>query len=240
MTTPNATTRDLDRSKWLRVSCVALCRIEHSGRYLLLLNRNRRRKGLYVLSPIGGALLFTHPTALAAFGAVPEDPAAHELRILIPPHKLDAFREWFYRGVGRERSPWRELHEELVEESGLLNALAPHEVRIAYSHTVEQAQTTDRQGLTGWLTYYFLEIYDVTFLQPATLRALLSAPPESGALWVEEAQIRRRQTLRMVSDGAERTVQLKVQALLSTPNRQAPKPNRRGRSENSLNSEGKV
>ena len=38
----------------IRVSCAVLCRVEHEGRYLLLINDNRRRRGVYVLSPIGG------------------------------------------------------------------------------------------------------------------------------------------------------------------------------------------
>ena len=219
---------NIDRSKWLRVSCAALCRIEHGGRYLLLLNRNRRRKGMYILSPIGGALLLTDPMALAEFGAVPEDPSAHELRFSIPPSKLDAFREWFYRGEGREHSPWRELYEELVEESALLPALSPDDVQMAHLRTVERTKTTDRQGLTGWLTYYFLEIYDVKFLRAATLGPLLSAPQESGALWVDEAQIHSGQALRLVFDGAERTVQINARALLPPRDRNVSETRRAG------------
>jgi hypothetical protein len=101
-----------------------------------------------------------------------------------------------------------------VQESALLPALSPDDVRMTLLRTVENTKTTDRQGLTGWLTYYFLEIYDVKFLRDAVLGPLLAAPRESGALWVSETQIRSGQPLRLFFDGAERTVQINGRALL--------------------------
>ncbi len=220
---------NVDRKTWWRVSCAAMCRIEHEERYLLLLNRNRRRKGVYVLSPVGGALQFTDLAALEAFDVRLENPAAHELRFAILPLYFPAFRIWFYRREGRERSPWRELYEELVEETALLPTLRPDDVRITFSNTVERTQNTSRQGLTGWLTHYFFEIYDVQCLRADVLGPLLAAPPESGAVWVSEEQIRSARPLSLYFDGAERQVAVNGQILLPP----APK---QPRSENSLNS----
>jgi len=212
---------ELDRSEWVRGSCAALCRIEHVGRYLLLLNRNRRRKGLYTLSPIGGALQLDDPTALEALGVRFEDPDARELRFMLPMSQLDAFRAWFHRGEGRERSPWRELYEELVEESRLLAALQPEDVRITPLRVEEDEGYTERQGQTGLFTHYFFEIYDVKFLRAATLGPLLAAPAESGAVWVTEEQLRTGRPLRLHFDGAERLVQVKGQVLLPPHDRKS-------------------
>jgi len=108
----------------IRVSCASLCRIEHEGWFLLLLNADRRRRGLYVLSPVGGALSITGYDRLASFAAIFETPQNDDLRLTLPRAKLPDFREWFYSGQGRERSPFRELREELVDETKLLPTLA--------------------------------------------------------------------------------------------------------------------
>ena len=229
----------VERKEWVRGSCVALCRVEHNGRYLLLLNRNRRHKGLYTLSPVGGALQIDDPTALEALGARFEDPAARELRFMLPKAQLDTFRVWFYRGEGRERSPWRELYEELVEECHLLVTLQPADVQITPLYSVESEELTDRQGQTGLLTHYFLEVYDVKFLRAATFATLRAAPPESGAVWLSEEQLRSGRPLRLRFDGAERLVQVRGRALLP-PHKRASRHLWQARSENSLNSEGRV
>ncbi|NDJ78420.1 MAG: hypothetical protein GYB65_19395 [Chloroflexi bacterium] len=173
----------------IRVSCACLCRIEHQGRYLLLLNANRLQRKLYVLSPIGGALELYDLDRLVDFEARPEDPASSDLRLMLPEDKLPAFAEWFYAGEGRERSPLREMQEELVNESRLLPSLEPEQ--LAYDHlwTVEEQTFTMRRGQTGVLTHYFLEIYAVRFLAAAALGPLLALAPDSGATWVTAEQI---------------------------------------------------
>jgi len=198
----------------IRVSCATLCRIEHGGRYLLLLNANRREKGIYILSPIGGALMYHDRDRLDEFSAVPEDPAKTDLRLTMPVTMIPAFREWFYSGQGRELSPYRELHEELVCESQLLPALEPDDVECHYLWTVEEKTFTMRQGQTGMLTHYFLEIYEVLFKSSAALGPLLAPPSESGAVWVTAEQIEQRVTLSLPIDGQDRNTTVNGYLLL--------------------------
>jgi hypothetical protein len=201
----------------IRISCAVLCRIEHEGRYLLLVNENRRRRGVYILSPIGGALIVESPAPLLEMGAAFEDPNSKDLRLSLPHGELDAFRVWFYRGEGRELTPFRELHEELVLESGLLPMLTAHDVEWQRLWTAEQEGFTGRLGQTGVLTHYFLEIYDVKFVTPRSLGLLLDLPPESGASWVSPDLIDNCGTIEMDLDGERRTVRINGQAVLHPP-----------------------
>jgi hypothetical protein len=206
-----------EHAQRIRVSCASLCRIEHQGRYLLLLNSNRRGKGIYILSPIGGALAYYNPARLADFDAIPEDPTGSDLRLSLPLDRLDAFRQWFASGHERERSPFRELHEELVTESGLLPALTPDDVDWWHLWTVEEESLTQRQGQTGLLTHYFLEIFGVKFKTAATLGPLLAAPPDTGVAWVTAQQIEARGTLTIDVDGALREARINGMLLLAPP-----------------------
>jgi hypothetical protein len=205
------------------VSCAALCRIEHVGRFLLMLNSNRREKGVYVLSPIGGALRLVDPLRLVEFDAIPEDSNSADLRLTLRAALLPDFRTWFSGGEGRERSPFRELHEELVTESGLLRVLTPEDVTCTYLWTVEEEAFTDRQGQTGLLTHYFLEIYDVKFNTAAALGPLLVASEESGAVWLPAEQINQQDTIQLGVDGALREVRLNGQIVLHPPQTGTPR-----------------
>jgi hypothetical protein len=206
-----------EKSNLIRVSCASLCRIEHLDRFLLLMNANRRKKGLYRLGPIGGALQVYDADHLKRFGASPEDATSGDLRLTLPVTALTAFREWFYTGEGRERSPFRELHEELVSESRLLAALEPADVDARYLWTTEEESFTDRCGQTGLLTHYFLEIYDIKFKTSAALGSLLSAPPDSGAVWLTAEQIQRQTTVQLTVDGAAREVRIRGKLLVERP-----------------------
>ena len=214
---PGADQPEATPSEWIRVSGAALCRIEHQRRFFLLLNSNRRKKGVYVLSPIGGALCLYEPLRLVEFGAILENQTENELRLALPRHSLPEFSAWFYTGQDRERSPFRELHEELVLESRLLPALTPDDVDCQYLWTVEEETLTDRQGQTGLLTHYFLEIYDIKFKTSAALGPLLVAPPDSGAAWVSADQIARCATLSLPVDGALRDVHVRAELVLHPP-----------------------
>lgn len=204
-------------NNWIRVSCATLCRIEHQGRFLLLLNANRRAKGLYVLAPIGGAITAYDWSALALMGALPEEPLTHDLRFQMPLDHLQDFQAWFYRGDERERSPYRELREELVQETDLLPVLSLDDVTCRYLWTVEEEQFTARQGQTGLLTHYFLEIFEVKFTTARTLGPLLALPPGSGAAWVSQDVIANCNTVTLSVDGETRTVQVHASVLLRSP-----------------------
>lgn len=201
----------------IRVSCASLCRIEHEGWFLLLLNADRRRSGLYILSPIGGALTITAYNRLASFAAILETPDNGDLRLSLPRAKLPLFREWFYSGQGRERSPFRELREELVEEAGLLPALAPDDVAWQHLWTAEEEGVTARGGQSGVFTHYFLEVFGVSFTNDNVLGTLLAAPPESGARWVTRNQIEDASSVTLPIDGAERSVRVFGRAILRPP-----------------------
>lgn len=203
---------------WIRVSCASLCRIEHQDRFLLLLNMNRRSRGIYVLSPLGGAIRLFDSTRLEEFSAVPEDPAQNDLRVTLPYEMLPAFSDWFYSGEGRERSPFRELQEELVIESHLLPALDLTDIEWRHVWTVEEEAFTMRRGQTGLLTHYYLEIYEVKFLTAATLGPLLTAPPESGAVWVTADQIGACSILPLMIDGDAHDARVNGQIILHPPN----------------------
>jgi hypothetical protein len=206
-----------ESSTVIRVSCASLCRIEHLDRFLLLLNANRREKGLYRLGPIGGALQVFDVGHLKRFNASLENPASGDLRLTLPVSALPVFRDWFYTGEGRERSPFRELREELVGESRLLAALRPEDVDARYLWTTEEESFTDRRGQTGLFTHYFMEIYDVKFKTSAALGSLLSAPPNSGAVWLTAAQIRHQTTIQLTIDGATREVRIRGKLLIERP-----------------------
>jgi hypothetical protein len=201
----------------IRVSCASLCRIEHEGWFLLLLNADRRRRGLYVLSPIGGALTITAYDRLASFAAILETPQNDDLRLTVPRAKLPQFREWFYSGHGRERSPFRELREELVDETNLLPSLEPEDVQWEHLWTVEEEAFSARGGQAGTFTHYFLEIFGVAFTSDEVLGTLLAAPPESGARWVTREQIENGVPLTLTIDGAERSVRVNGRAILRPP-----------------------
>lgn len=201
----------------IRISCATLCRIEHQGRFLLLLNANRRQKGTYQLGPIGGALRLLDLDRLAAFEARPETLGSDDLRLTLPRRQLDAFRAWFATGEGRERSPFRELHEELVSEAGLLPALRPEEVDCRYLWTVEEEALTDRRGQTGLLTHYFLEIYDIRFKTSKALGPLLAAPADSGAVWLTAEQIAHQRVIELDIDGTCRDVRIRGELVLHPP-----------------------
>jgi hypothetical protein len=201
----------------IRVSCACLCRIEHQGRFLLLLNNNRRSRGIYVLSPIGGAISLYDGARLHEFDAVPEDTTVNDLRMTMPYEMLPSFGDWFYSGQGRERSPFRELQEELVTESRLLPALAPEDVEWRYLWTVEEESFTMRRGQTGLLTHYYLEIYEVKFLTAAALGPLLAAPSDSGAVWVTVEQISASSVMPLLVDGEPHNAQVNGQVILRPP-----------------------
>ncbi len=201
----------------IRISCATLCRIEHQGRFFLIINANRRTKGLYVLSPIGGALALYDQSRIAAFGARLDDPSSPDLRLTISRERLPEFEEWFRSGEGRERTPFRELREELVGEAGLLSDLDERDVTCRYLWTAEEEALTSRQGFTGLLTHYFMEIYDVRFTSSAALGPLLALPPDSAAAWVTPDVMLARQKIVLRLDGEPRDVQVNADILLRPP-----------------------
>lgn len=173
----------------VRISCAALCRIEHRDQYFLMINRNRQQKGLPILTPVGGAIEATNPAVFASMNAIREDNANNDLRLHMDFERLPEFREWFYARQDRELSPFRELHEELVLETGILPQLHEQDVVCKLRTTVEDTRLTNRSGQTGIRTEYFWEIFDVEVVSLDALMRLIRTTPEQGAAWLTQTQI---------------------------------------------------
>jgi hypothetical protein len=203
----------------IRISCGSLCRIHSDQRYLFVLNRNRRQKGVYQLSPIGGAIEVDDFKYLSTFQYKLEKPDSHDLRLSLPPDEVPAFREWFYKRKERETNPFREIYEELVEEeTAVLTVLKLDDVRMRFAGIVEDIKATERKGMTGIMTQYFLEIFEVDILAKDILLTLKSALPNSGVVWVDEAIARQGNALHMEFDGQVREVALLSEYLFKNGN----------------------
>lgn len=173
----------------MRISCAALCRIEYHGKYFLMINRNRKEKGIPNLSPVGGDIEVTNKALFTAMGAILENTTKNDLRMQIDGGRLDEFRKWFLTRAERETSPFRELQEELVLESGILPKLMEADVTCELRTTIEDSGLTNRSGQTGLMTQYFWEIFDVEFQSLDILQRLLRVTPEQGGAWLTELQI---------------------------------------------------
>lgn len=202
----------------VRVSCASLCRIQIDNQYLLMLNKNRRQKGVYQLSPIGGAIAVDDWSVLRnmEFNFRPENPDNNDLRLFLASTQLDQFREWFLQRKQRETSPFREIYEELVEESQALFDLRKQDVGIRFWQFREDAKQTLRKGMTGEFTQYFFEIFEISFKAPDILLRLKSAPPSAGIVLLSEREIRTGQAIQRQIDGAEREITIQGEYLLSS------------------------
>ncbi|MCQ3931060.1 MAG: hypothetical protein DPW16_11430 [Chloroflexi bacterium] len=197
----------------VRVSCGSMCRLMVEESYLLLLNRNRRRKGIYELSPVGGAIQVQNVQALAPFEARLENPDTRDLRFSMRSEHLDVFGVWFRKRKERELDPFREILEELVDESGVLAALRPEDLRMDFVKIVQDSKQTMRQGKTGIFTHYFFEIFEVRPRSTDVLLRLKNPPLNSGVVLLDEATARKAEPLKLRFDGEERTVGLNTSYL---------------------------
>ncbi|MFA4905264.1 MAG: hypothetical protein WC645_02040 [Candidatus Margulisiibacteriota bacterium] len=180
----------------IRISAANLARIRVEDRNILILNRNRLKKGQRVLTPFGGAIEFELSARpfLAGLGAAFEKGA--DLRLVIPQERLPVFERWFYLRQEREVSPFRELMEELVEEEAILPQLSTDQVAAQFLWTAKPPQgLTDRAGSEGVLTQRYLEIFEVT-LVPGVHNQIIKAlaAPEAKLMAVTQQEILAGQT----------------------------------------------
>ncbi len=192
----------------IRVSCAMLCRFKVNDRYLLLLNHNRRQKGIYELSPVGGAIEFQDRSIVAAFDMQLEKEGSSELRFFTSQDQIDVFRRWFYRREGREIDPFREIYEELVDETGVLETLRREDLDMRFWRTIEDARPTQRQGVTGMFTWYFIEIFEAVVTSSQVAAQLGLVNPSTGVLLLDEATVRSAGPLQLHIDGLAREVRL--------------------------------
>ncbi len=202
----------------VRVSCASLCRIQIDNQYLLMLNKNRRQKGIYQLSAIGGAITINNWAVLRemGFNFRPENPDNNDLRLFLASVQLDQFREWFSQRKQRETSPFREIHEELVDESQVLFDLRKQDVGMRFLQFREDAKQTLRKGMTGEFTQYFFEIFEISFKAPDILLRLKNPPASAGIVWLSEEEIRSQQVIQRHFDGEERAITIQAEYLLPT------------------------
>ena len=105
----------------LRLTLAYLYKIEVNGKYLLI--KSNRIENTY--QPVGGVYKYFYPEAksdLDSIGAVTDnkinndDTSEFDLRLtLLSRKKIGKFLNWFFTTQERERDPWREFYEELVE-----------------------------------------------------------------------------------------------------------------------------
>ncbi|PJF44198.1 MAG: hypothetical protein CUN55_05260 [Phototrophicales bacterium] len=198
----------------IRVSCAILCRFWVKDKLLLLLNRNRRAQGIYELSPLGGAIeAESQSNVFVRMKLNPENGNSNDLRFFIRRSQLEDFAKWFYQRKEREITPFRELKEELVEEARLLPNLQMSDLTWQFLYSYEAEQVTQREGVEGVWTHYFLEVFEV-FIQNSWLEEiLLKVDSASGALLVDERTARNHTNIQMYVDGMMRTVRLNTQSL---------------------------
>jgi hypothetical protein len=153
----------------LRVSCACQSRIiDEQGRYLLLVNRNRKRGGQIILTPIGGGLEVAESgrielETLAGITAADYE-RGNDLRFTIQGKNVNILREWFLARRNREIDSIRETTEELVDESQALEASdlqATDSLQSFFAGFFSELAITTKSGREGMLTLRLLEIYDV-------------------------------------------------------------------------------
>jgi hypothetical protein len=179
----------------VRISCAGLCRIQDDqGRFLVALNSNRLSKGVRIFTPLGGGFTYHDHALLQRFDAHAEMPDSRELRLYLPPTRLNDFRTWFLSRREREIDPYRELREELVEELGAIPTLMREDVRFTRRYLHDGERVTDRRGFEGRNTRYWLEVFDVEIISDAVRAALYALPTDGDARWVTVEAIRANQT----------------------------------------------
>ena len=197
----------------LRVSCGSMCRFHVEDKFLLILNRNRRQKNIYQLSPIGGAIAFRSPAIIDRFEMRLEKADTNDLRFYTVTDHIDAFREWFYQRHERETDPFREIYEELVEEENVLSDLQRASLDIQFVHILEDSKPTQRAGVTGLFTQYFFELFDVHVTNSNLNRSLQSLDPKSGVCLLDESTIHTAKPVYLTFDGAVRETKLLTEYL---------------------------
>lgn len=189
----------------VRVSTASLVVIRDAqGRYALLVNQNRAKKGEVVLTPIGGAIEATPEGLESLKRLLGLDEASFEngadLRFIMSGAQANRYREWFLAGEQRESNPLREIQEELVDEEGLLNEenLVGLELR-RKGYATQLAQTT-RKGREGTVTLRLVEVFEADFNEQTRQRLQTQAEvPGSVIHFVSEDEIGEGKT----TDGLE-------------------------------------
>ncbi len=151
----------------LRLSCAALVVLlrDRKGRFALTINNNRRLKGEFVLTPIGGALTVS-PSGKEELKNLLgvkdlELENGSDLRLTISGHQVQKFRHWFLKTKEREFCPQRELKEELVEELQLLTEEELETLTYQQVGYYTELAPTTRRGQEGKMTLRIAVIFEL-------------------------------------------------------------------------------
>jgi len=168
-----------DRGAILRVSGTGFARLRGPhDTYALLLNKGRlTRDGDRILSPIGGGfdLLPGGKQYLEKLGAEHFEGHDHnELRCQVPDAQIPRVIAWFERRHQRETTVWRELMEELVEETGILTLSGLRDGYVERYACGRRHEARTTRNVPNKQTTYLMETFDVG-VGPNTLRTLWTA-----------------------------------------------------------------
>lgn len=157
------------RTSLMRISAASICRIVIGGRLLLGLNKNSLRRGVRVLTPLGGAIECDADALGTLEGLGGRFEHGRDLRLTLSPDRLAEFEEWFRCRTQRETTPLRELREELLGEYKALVSLTVMSAEMC--GTLVEDGISNRSGSQAGPTRRFLEVFAVT-LTPENLRDL--------------------------------------------------------------------
>ncbi|MFH9062544.1 hypothetical protein ACH4GM_15170 [Streptomyces coeruleorubidus] len=165
------------RNHTVRISAAYLFRIKVDGKYLLV-----RGSRFPHYQPVGGVFKFSRhgQSFLASIGALDDDLVAidakskSDLRIRILGRHLPKFYAWFDDRRGREDSPWREFHEELIVTSVLPREKFPYIFHDYQGRIVDQIRYSPHASS---LEVLIADIYELlpTSEQEQALRDTLSS-----------------------------------------------------------------
>ncbi|MEU3556892.1 hypothetical protein [Streptomyces fragilis] len=196
----------------VRISAAYLFRIKIDGKYLLIKGRRFSQ-----LQPVGGVYKVSESGKhfLVSIGAqddslIPIDTASSDdLRVRFKGSKIPRFYSWFDSRAGREDSPWREFHEELIGPGILPAEVFPFTFQDYVRRDVAKIRFSEHAQ--SW-EILIADIYELlpTADQEIHLRRLIETP-HADIAWVSADSIRRRGVL---PDGTTLPVAAHSQKLL--------------------------
>lgn len=177
----------------IRFSISALVRIEIDGEHLLVKGNHIKHQ----YQPVGGVLKRFPGSndVLSGLGVKDDDKmpinddTRHDLRVRVPAENVSAFVSWYLEGKGRESSPWREFHEELIE-TGILNSQDfPY---INYQHVRTHVEDAHFTEFFQCYEVLIAEIYE--FIPTDSQRDRLKEVKQNkrAFIWADEQLIRTR------------------------------------------------
>lgn len=183
-------------SRDVRISAAYLFRVKIDDKYLLIQGRRFPQLqpvgGVYKISTSGRSFLSSidaQDDSLIPF----DSQSSNDLRIRIKGSRIPKFYAWFDSRSGREDSPWREFHEELVS-TGILPADAfPFTFQDYVKREVDRIRYSEHAQSWEILIADVYELLPSPDQESALRRLAMTDTPN--VAWVTEEAIRRRGVL---------------------------------------------